>query len=60
MLMNTVRLTLTPNPGLSYEEIMNIFKSYDRITPEAIAAVIMANNERIAARVNTCLQSLES
>ena len=28
-------------------------------TPDAIAAVILANNERLAARVNTCLQSLE-
>ena len=55
--MNTVRLTLTPNPGLSYEEIMNILKSYDSITPDAIAAVIMANNERLALHINTCLQN---
>jgi len=56
--MNNVRITLTPNPGLSKDEIMEILASYDSLTPEAIAAVILANNERIALRVNTCMQSI--
>ena len=55
--MNNVRITLTPNPGLSKDEILKILASYDTITPEAIADVILANNERIALRINTCMQS---
>jgi len=56
--MSNVRITLTPNPGLSKDEILKILESYDTITPEAIADVILANNERIALRVNTCVQSI--
>lgn len=56
--MSNVRITLTPNPGLSKDEILKILTSYDTITPEAIADVILANNERIALRVNTCVQSI--
>jgi hypothetical protein len=56
--MNNVRITLTPNPGLSKDEILKILAAYDTITPEAIADVILANNERIALRVNTCVQSI--
>jgi hypothetical protein len=58
--MSDVRITLTPNPGLSKDELLKILASYDTITPEAIADVILANNERIALRVNTCLQSINS
>ena len=57
--MNNVRITLTPNPGLSKDEILKILASYDTITPEAIADVILANNEQIALRVNTCVQSIK-
>ena len=56
--MNNVRITLTPNPGLSKDEILKILAAYDTITTEAIADVILANNERIALRVNTCVQSI--
>jgi hypothetical protein len=56
--MSNVRITLTPNPGLSKDEILKILASHDTITPEAIADVILANNERIALRVNTCVQSI--
>ena len=56
--MSNVRITLTPNPGLSKDEILKILASYDTITPEAIADVILANNEQIALRVNTCVQSI--
>lgn len=56
--MGNVRITLTPNPGLSKDEILKILASYDTITPEAIADVILANNEQIALRVNTCVQSI--
>ena len=57
--MSNVRITLTPNPGLSKDEILKILASYDTITPEAIADVILANNEQIALRVNTCVQSIK-
>lgn len=55
--MSDVRITLTQNPGLSKDEILKILASYGTITPEAIADVILANNKRIALRINTCMQS---
>ena len=37
--MSDVRITLTPNPGLSKDEILKILASYDTITPEAIRSL---------------------
>lgn len=55
--MGETKILLSANPGLSHNEILKILEHYDRITPEAIAAVIMANNERLALHINTCLQN---
>lgn len=55
--MGETKILLSSNPGLSHSEILKILEHYDRITSEAIAAVIMANNERLALHINTCLQN---
>ncbi len=55
--MGETKILLSSNPGLSHSEILKILEHYDRITPEAIAAVIMANNDRLALHINTCLQN---
>lgn len=55
--MGETKIHLSSNPGLNHDEIRKVLEQYDRITPEAIAAVIMANNERLAFHINTCLQN---
>lgn len=52
-------MPLSANPGMAKEAIVAMLEKHEAITPDAIAEVILANNQIIANRINTELQRIK-